>query len=298
MLVCDTKDHVVVVPSFMGVAREDQLQGTWFEKLSELAGRICYDSLGRGRNSADYHQHIGEVGHLSVYEHCNFAFESYETDVPLHHRPGVYWEWLDGDVRKFATKVRIVANLRSIIEWDKWGSRDEKIYATFYKIVMEYGPKFIELRSPIVSAYGDAEECNPDWQTHYVRCSRACSHELVRHGDFTAISQRSTRYCNEILDDEHLHPLLRELCSRDEEIRNELHSFTASLQTLYNKIFDKLNKITGLLKQSRGAARQVLPHYLGTEIIFSASAAQWERIKMQRVSQAADGEIRNVIASL
>jgi thymidylate synthase ThyX len=47
----------------MGTPRADQLQGSPLDQLTELAGRISYDSLGRGRSSQEYHQHIIESGH-------------------------------------------------------------------------------------------------------------------------------------------------------------------------------------------------------------------------------------------
>jgi thymidylate synthase (FAD) len=54
--------------------RTDQLNGRDSECIIEYAGRICYDSLGTGRNSADYHAHIIDVGHGSVMEHAQFSF--------------------------------------------------------------------------------------------------------------------------------------------------------------------------------------------------------------------------------
>jgi thymidylate synthase ThyX len=48
-------------------------------------------------------------------------------------------------------------------------------------------------------------------------------------------------------------------------------------------------------KQARGAARGFLGNALGTELIFSASVAQWRRIIQQRACEAADGEIRDLI---
>lgn len=54
--------------------RDDQLLGKSSEQLIELAGRICYDSLGKGRSSQDYHEHILDVGHSSVLEHAQFSF--------------------------------------------------------------------------------------------------------------------------------------------------------------------------------------------------------------------------------
>lgn len=54
---------------FASSARGDQFAGSDAERLTEIAGRICYDSFGKGRNSRDYHQHIFDVGHGSVLEH-------------------------------------------------------------------------------------------------------------------------------------------------------------------------------------------------------------------------------------
>jgi thymidylate synthase (FAD) len=49
--------------------RKDQFNGTSIERLTEIAGRTCYDSFGKGRSSVDYHKHIIDVGHGSVLEH-------------------------------------------------------------------------------------------------------------------------------------------------------------------------------------------------------------------------------------
>ncbi len=48
--------------------------GTDAERLVECAGRTCYDSYGKGRPSAEYHQHIMDVDHGSVTEHTTLTF--------------------------------------------------------------------------------------------------------------------------------------------------------------------------------------------------------------------------------
>lgn len=53
--------------------RTDQFIGTDAEKLTEIAGRTCYDSFGKGRSSPDYHRHIALVGHGSVLEHSSIT---------------------------------------------------------------------------------------------------------------------------------------------------------------------------------------------------------------------------------
>lgn len=51
-----------------------QNEGSGLAKLTECAGRTCYDSYGVGRSSKDYHKHILEVGHGSVLEHASISF--------------------------------------------------------------------------------------------------------------------------------------------------------------------------------------------------------------------------------
>ena len=115
-------------PECMGEPKETQLQGTARECVTELCGRICYDSLGKGRSSAEYHKHIMEVRHLSVQEHTPITIlqvhqnqqEIGEIFRVLANRPGIYCIVDGGD-------VRITANFRAINEWfaDEYRNRYE-----------------------------------------------------------------------------------------------------------------------------------------------------------------------------
>jgi thymidylate synthase (FAD) len=60
--------------SGLAKAREDQLVGPPAQQVIEIAGRTCYDSLGKGRDSEAYAEHILDAGHGSVLEHANFTF--------------------------------------------------------------------------------------------------------------------------------------------------------------------------------------------------------------------------------
>jgi thymidylate synthase (FAD) len=155
------------------------------------------------------------------------------------------------------------------------------------------------------------------WITLYLTGSRGWSHELVRHGDWTAISQRSTRYVDESESAWVLHPLLaaflasqgpvadggvdlgrlvRESCERAllhartgyDIIRGQLEAW------LLPKLRAKgdLYAATSAKKQARGAARGLLGNALETEVIFSASVAQWLHMLRMRAADAADAEIR------
>lgn len=73
-LLASTKlEEMVLAGSEFSERRSDQLQGTDAEQITEIAGRICYDSFGKGRSSRDYHKHIRMVGHGSVLEHSSIT---------------------------------------------------------------------------------------------------------------------------------------------------------------------------------------------------------------------------------
>jgi thymidylate synthase (FAD) len=56
------------------IIQSSQDYGSDLARLTECAGRTCYDSYGKGRSSEAYHQHILEVGHGSVLEHASISF--------------------------------------------------------------------------------------------------------------------------------------------------------------------------------------------------------------------------------
>ncbi len=68
------RPEFVGLPAELGTPRADQDQGAGAERLIEAAGRVCYDSYGKGRASEPYHAHIQQVGHGSVTEHAMWSF--------------------------------------------------------------------------------------------------------------------------------------------------------------------------------------------------------------------------------
>jgi len=67
-------------------ARGDQVDGSCDgANIAEIAGRECYDSLGRGRNSADFHKNIIESKHLNVWRHAVWTFEISECSRNFTH---------------------------------------------------------------------------------------------------------------------------------------------------------------------------------------------------------------------
>lgn len=133
--------------------------------------------------------------------------------------------------------------------------------------------------------------------------SRNLTHELVRHKYQTAVSQRSTRYVDESESEFINHPLqvqyghspnnapdILRVASQD-AYRNEYDHLYAA------QVADGVDPFTAK-KAARGAARGFLFSNLATELIFSATVSQWQRIINQRNNPAADAEIRELAAAV
>lgn len=226
--------HLLARPQFtslpveLGNPRPDQVLGPDAQRLIETAGRCCYDSFGKGRDSDSYAHHILDIGHGSVLEHAQYSF--------------------------FITGV-----------------------------------------------------------------SRGLTHELVRHRVGVAISQRSTRYCDESNSPWIMHPLLAAYIDEIERwpegadrprvdvneamtVKRLWNNSMTSCQNTYDLIVEKLeaycvskglDKLTAR-KQARGAARGVLGNALETELVWSANVRALRHVINMRASDAADAEIRQL----
>ncbi len=347
-LVWDGGDEVRI-PESMGTPRDDQMQGTAAERLTELAGRICYDSLGKGRPSfttheqgpgpcrgmvpvEGYHDHITAVGHGSVREHFNFTVEiKLREFTPSHlqcllNRPGVYVRVGVGESCGGAL-LQITTNIRAAFEWfAKRADRDRHAPSPEERLIGHViqgaatilAPEIMTGTSVNFDEIADADhwhnseyriigpQCDEQaWVSLYMSGSRGFSHEQVRHGDWTAISQRSTRYVDESESPWVCHPLLDLWFSGEEtddacRTRVNAESLELKARGVYQNVVDGVepwlisrgvDKGTAR-KQARGAARGYLGNALQTEMIFSASVAQWKWMLRQRCSVHADAEIR------
>ncbi len=191
-LVYDGGDEIHIPPE-MGQPRADQLQGSVREQLSELAGRVCYDSLGSGRSSTEFHRHILDVGHLSVYEGCNFTVSYVPlsiTDclVDLINRPGIFTR-----VDFVNSRLVITANVRSVLDWNKWNNlacRDSgsltSISSYLQKAVKIVCPTIYETRWPSYQypepfageiAFSPPLEDEEKWASLYLKMGRTACYD-------------------------------------------------------------------------------------------------------------------------
>jgi thymidylate synthase ThyX len=307
------------------IADAKQLQGTPLERLCELAGRACYDSLGRGRDSVGYHQHILDVKHLSTVEHATVTIEwpcgQARTDLAqalgcaFLNRPSLFvrmFDRPDTGTSLYRWYVRVTVNLRHILEWNNiqgWSY----LGAEMAKLVHPYAPHIIPAPSLDSLAHEQTayivppETDDEKWVTMLLTHSRGCSHELVRHGDWTAISQRSTRYVDESESRWVMHPL------EDAYLTEHADDMHPSRGRVIGTAQDRYQQVVAILepwlvargvdkvsarKQARGAARGYLGNALYTEVVFSANLTQWRRMLRQRLNAAADAEIRQCFAGV
>jgi thymidylate synthase (FAD) len=108
-------------------------------------------------------------------------------------------------------------------------------------------------------------------------CSRAMTHQLVRHR-LMAVSQQSQRY----VDEESFHYVVPE--TMPAEFVEDFHRDMAAIQQMYRKWRQR-----GLKKED---ARFVLPNACVSEIMVSADFREWRHIFKLRLSPKAQWEIR------
>lgn len=370
MVVWDGGTTINIPPS-MGTPREDQLVGTVYEKLGELAGRICYDSLGTGRPSQTridhvtkeptgdvsvgyvsklipktiegYHDHIHATRNYSVMEHGAFtirviipaaygmtdALACLLNRTTLHVIPCL--PGLSGQ-----RELRITMNIRHVIDWLSHGERHDRRVRDSKNLQSGIGTPWHHGGSPVVKGIAGAVimaakayapyfmKHEPDcehfeffysppmtdderWVSMYLYGSRGFTHEQVRHGDWTAISQRSTRYVDESESEWVTHPLIEAYWKECEAAGGVRDTAIVDQSRAYYKgaaaalepwlIARGVDKATAR-KQARGAARGYLGNALSSEMIFSASVAQWRWMIHERLSPFADAEIRAVYAKV
>ena len=312
------------VPAAMGTPRGDQLRGSPLDNLIELAGRVCYDSLGtkNSRNTDLYHDHINETGHHSTHEHANFT-ALVTVSGPnfgilcesLLNRPGVWVEYgNDGDRAQWGRpSLRVTLNMRTVRDWVRAGvpdlNRSNGFASELGRALAGHATALCpKACGDLVEYVGDGVtgiDCRMDapasdsevWVSmHFENVSRGLSHELVRHKYQTAVSQRSTRFVAESESQWVPHPLVL----RRPALLAEFDDFAAVGGRLYDRLAHELETelkadpatAGNARKQARGAARGVLGNALETQLIFSASVAQWKWMIRTRTSMQADAEIR------
>ena len=167
--------------------------------------------------------------------------------------------------------IAITPNAEKVIE-----EAGRTCYLSFDKIGANSADEFIRRliklghESPLEHAYATFRIKN---------CSRAMTHQLVRHR-LMAVSQQSQRY----VDEDSFDYVIPEAIP--EEYIDDYHNDMDTIQQMYSKWRQR-----GLKRED---ARFVLPNACMSEIVVSANFREWRHILKTRLSPKAQWEIRNV----
>lgn len=305
--------------------RNDQMCGNSYELLMELAGRICYNSIhGKGRDTKEYFKNILESEHYSILAHSWFCFEldSY-SDRPISVSD-IAFRWLSLEPGTFIFEKNYVhymlVNLRTIMRWfnkdfliadlsvaNLDGSDFRLLFDIVNTLVFNIIEKFklknifpgnlipniinndnILTENEIDIVNGFPSEFRPI--TFWIKCSRSCSHELIRHNYNVAISQRSTRYVDESKSNFIHHPLTSNTWIDDEKI-----SFDPFNLNRYKSAFAIHTESSGLdRKAARGIAARYLPHGIETQLVMTFPRFVLDNLFKYRINEHADAEIRQI----
>lgn len=124
--------------------------------------------------------------------------------------------------------------------------------------------------------------------------TRNCTHEIIRHRWF-AFSEVSQRYIDATGLDLVRHPGLNPLVAEDGDLEDMIVDLFEGSHQLYEMIVENLTDNHGLSrKEARQAARNVLLSATETKILMSGNLRAWRDFLEQRLSPAADVEIREV----
>lgn len=285
----------VCIPPGLYFPDEFQMQGTVGEQLIELAGRVCLAPMGDGRPSFSragvegHHDYVKRLGFGSVLEHfsfttelaCGSRSEQHELAWLCMNRPGVFLF----PARNKSGSVRITANLRSVVEWERvtsdlyvetgladpcYRSSDSLLRRTLEAAASWVSPHLVKFPDGdrtfyacrIVSPSSDHER----FVSVYLNCPLGVLREFSSRGDFAAISQ-SPRW---ILNDSQLawvfnegslswsHPLLESvpecllLTASVFQWRRLLRSVSGSSDVKVRELF---SRISSELMASRYAGR-------------------------------------------
>lgn len=251
------------------------LTSTPHDNLIELAGRVCYDSMvPKSRNSTDYHKHIIEVQHTSVWDHVVFNMDidpalCYAADTNFEaictimahcaNRPGVYTRYiperwardgLEAWTYKQRASIRVTLNLRALREWSKFNpevllldkTSADALQETFRQHAKRKCPLAMQDFQPSRERDGHIQPVAPSHPEEiyitlfFTRVSRGLSHELVRHRHMAGISQRSTRYCDESESNWCVHPLMRGLPESQEAFDTVLSIAKGGYKVVNNEV--------------------------------------------------------------
>ena len=282
------------------------------ERHVELCGRVCYKSEERiaDGTAVTFIANLIKRGHEAMLEHARVLI-MIPADCASSHRFFLIQKAMKEkglfDYLAVSTMARgyyVSANMRAWRNFCKFAyGNDYKLPIQVMQIIRDNPAFFPEYTFP--DRYRESPEfegtaerlpwhlTNPgarkihSWYSFRATCDRGVSHEMVRHRP-ASFAQESTRYCNYSKGQFGGQITVIEPCFFVPDTPPYLH-WKAGCEASERAYFDLLND--GCSPQQ---ARTVLPNSLKTEIIMTATAAEWLHFLELRTSEAAHPQMREV----
>ncbi len=273
----------IIKPSVVRIDEKDNL------KRIELAGRVCYKSEKKitDESALDFCTKILQRGHTSVLEHSNVIVK-----VPTALGSCIIdaMRYYEHQIKKIAyLKYSYTGNGEVIISGNVRAWRD--ILEAFRFFTFRAHPLLETYEHKDLSPYMISEDELTDEQrqihsriTLRIICDRGVSHEIVRHR-VMSFSQESTRYVNY---GKRGYTFIEPWWWEDQRgvlkhymLCNMRHSVD-----VYQAMID--NGATPQL------ARAVLPNQIKTEVVVTATPAQWAEFLKLRLDKAAHPDMQRI----
>lgn len=254
------------------------------QRIDRLAS-VCYQRPPKPteEEAEKFCRKLIESGHLPALE-----MAVVHLSMPCGYHDEMKAEkYLQGDIS--GAGFIVSGSIRAFMEADIDDATTEFLAQHFPVFFNSEGPEEFD-GTDFVSDIGFATDEIP-WQHRHVAvrvvCSRAISHQLVRHRPCSFL-QESQRYCR--YDDE-VTFVRPEWAGRSRALQWEHWEYTMEImERTYQALMAE-----GLSPQ---AARGVLPNDTKTELIIYASLPEWLHIFKMRCDRAADPEMRRIMLPL
>ncbi len=271
-------------------------------KKMEFCGRVCYksDSKINDDSYVKFLRNIAKSGHTSVLEHERVCFElpsgfesaSLATSLKFFSITNMSGKmFVSANVRAWLENVAsdsvFYPHLKALYPFlfeDECGSADSSI-----KLVDE---NYLSLVS---SDERKAIEYAHIARTFQITCSRACTHQIVRHRAFS-FSQQSQRYCNFSGEKfghsiDFIMPVFDDVKAFSDSEKSEIEAkFKESLERIEKDYFDLVDN----LKLRAEDARAILPNAAASIIVMTGRPCDWDGFFKLRCDAHAQREIRDV----
>jgi len=170
------KPQIVDYPHDFKQPAKGQYSGTEGERIAEIAGRGCYMSMGKGRDSKAYHENILEHAHGSTLEHAQYVFRISGvsrglTHELVRHRAGTAvsqrsTRYVNESKTEWIKHPLIEGNDAATIAFDRVEKIAKEAYLDIMEALVSEGVPLKQARGAARGVLGNALETSLTWSAN------------------------------------------------------------------------------------------------------------------------------------